>query len=134
MKTRSVGRGQIRRGWVLFEIIIALTVFSVAALGLANSLNASIDAMNYLNKSEEIRRGLMGLLAEARKRPKRGEMAMTRTDEKRGITYVTELVETKFAAIDGTPVTGLWILRATATFTERGEEKKEIVEVYVQKK
>ena len=126
MKARTPKK-QRRGGWMLLEVLIAVTVFSIAVIGMAEALNASIEAMNYLNQKEVIRNRLEALLVEARQMPKREEMAFSVVDQASGVSYRTELEELKWVNRKKEPVNGLYVLRAIAEYTSNGESAKEFV-------
>lgn len=119
------------RGYVLLEIIIALTVFAVVVTGLAGALHSSLDAANLLRRQAAIRRGLESILVEAKARPKREEMPMKNRDDALGIEYHSELEELKWVNRRRQPVKGLYILRAVATDLRLAKPLKETAEVYV---
>lgn len=118
-------------GFVLLEIIIALTIFAVAVTGLAVALHSALDASNRLRRQAAVRRGMESLLAEARQRPKREEMLLTRVDEGLGIEFHSELEELKWVNEKGNPVRGLYALRVTAKNLRRDTEPEDSAEVYV---
>lgn len=125
--SRHDGRG----GYVLLEIIIALTVFSVVVTGLAGALHSSLDAANVLRRQSAIRLGLESILVEAKAKPKREEMAMTYRDEGLGLEFRSELEELKWLNRRGRPVKSLYILRAVATDLRAAKPLKDKAEVYV---
>ncbi|MFN0127068.1 MAG: hypothetical protein ACKV19_10345 [Verrucomicrobiales bacterium] len=123
-------------GYVLLEIIIALTVFAVAIAGLCAVLHSSLDSANALRRSAAIRRGMEALLIEARQKPKREEMALTSADPMLGMEYRSSLQELKWSNRKGEPVRGLFLLRVEAHDTRaaaagRGTEPADVAEVYV---
>lgn len=120
-------------GYVLLEVIVALTVFAVVVGGLAGALHSSLDAANLLRRQAAIRRGLESALLEARSKPKREEMALAFKDEALGVEYRTELEELKWSNRDGKPVRGLWLLRAAATDLRAAKPLTDTAEVYVQR-
>lgn len=124
---RRAGRG----GYVLLEIIIALTVFAVSVAGLASVLHASLDSSNLLRRQASVRRGLESILVEARAKPKREEMPVSYRDDGLGIEYRTELEELKWVNRRGLPVKGLYILRAMATDLRASKPLNDTAEVYV---
>lgn len=123
------GRGV--RGYVLLEIIIALTIFAVVAVGLSVVLHSSLDSANTLRRQASIRRGLEAVLVEARQKPKREEMVISFRDEALGMEFRSELEELKWLNRDGRPVRGLYILRAIATDLRPENPRNESAEVYV---
>ncbi|CAN5228011.1 hypothetical protein BH23VER1_BH23VER1_06730 [soil metagenome] len=98
--------------FLLLEVIIALTVFSLVAVGLAVALQSSIDASNRLSRDLAIREGLEGMLVEAQAKPKTNEMAFSRHDEKLDLEFRTELEALQFTNSRGEPVDNRWLLRA----------------------
>ena len=123
----ALGRG----GYVLLEMIIALTVFAVVTTGLASSLHSSLDAANLLRRQAAVRRGLESILVEAKAKPKREEMAMAYRDDALGIEFRSELEELKWINRRGRPVKSLYILRALATDLRASKPLNDTAEVYV---
>jgi hypothetical protein len=118
-------------GFLLLEVIVALTVFSVVAVGLAVALHGAIDSAAFLEREDAVRRGLRSVMAEAQAMPKREEMALSRQDEPHGIAFSTELVPVEFANREGQPVRGLYLLRARARYQERGQEVEDVAELTI---
>ena len=123
--------GKRERGYLLLEVIIALTVFSLVAVGLAQALNSSIDSANFLRREAEIRRGLAGMLEQARAMPKRDQMVVSKKDEVLGVDYRTELEALEFMNRERERVNGLYVLRAFAKYQVDGKEVEDGTEVYV---
>lgn len=119
------------RGFVLLEIIIALTVFAVAVTGLAVALHSSLDASNQLRRQASVRRGMESLLAEARQQAKREEMQLSRSDETLGLSFQSTLEELKWTNRAGSPVRGLYRLRVVATSTQPDAVPENSAEIYV---
>lgn len=120
-----------RNGYVLLEIIIALTVFAVVVTGLANVLHSSLDGANELRRKAAIRRGLEAVLIEARHKPRREEMAVQHRDDDLGIEYNTSLEELKWVNRNGAPVRGMYVLRAQAVLKDAADRVADSAEVYV---
>lgn len=120
-----------RGGYVLLEIVIALTVFAVVVTGLATILHSTLDAANLLRRQASVRRGLEALLVEAKSKPKREEMPMKVKDDALGVEFHSELEELKWINRRRRPVKGLYVLRAVATDLRLGKRLNESAEVYV---
>lgn len=118
-------------GYVLLEIIIALTVFAVVVAGLASILHSSLDSANLLRRQAAVRRGLESILVEAKAKPKREEMPISYKDEGLGLEFRSELEELKWVNRRGLPVKGLYILRAVATDLRASKPLNDSAEVYV---
>ncbi|MEM7386711.1 MAG: hypothetical protein AAF514_17375 [Verrucomicrobiota bacterium] len=119
-----------REGYLLFEVMIALTVFGLVAVGLATAMNTAIDASHAVDKDRAIRHGLTSILQESQARPKK-QMAFSVKDERLQVEYKTELIPLQFANQDGEPVENLFILRATASFEESNLPQRQVAEIYV---
>ena len=131
MMARPPFYGARRHGYVLLEIIIALTVFAVVVTGLASALHSSLDAANLLRRQAAIRRGLESILVEAKAKPKREEMPMTYKDDALGVEFRSELEELKWVNRRRRPVKGLYILRAVAVDLRVAKALGDTAEVYV---
>ena len=129
---RSAGiSAGVCRGYVLLEIIIALTVFAVSVGGLASILHSSLDSANLLRRQASVRRGLSAILAEAKAKAKREEMVLSYRDDGLGIEFRWELEELKWVNRRGLPVKGLYILRAIAADLRLSKPLNDTAEVYV---
>ncbi|MDB6071590.1 MAG: hypothetical protein JWL81_2761 [Verrucomicrobiales bacterium] len=118
-------------GYVLLEIIIALTVFSVVVTGLAVLLHSTLDSANALRRQAAVRRGMEAILIEARDRTKREEMTLTQRDEVLGVEFRSALEEVKWINRSGQPVRGLYLLSATAKDLRGEMPERDRAEVYV---
>ena len=126
------GRHRLRpQGYVLLEIIIAMTVFAVSVAGLTAVLHSSLDSANLLRRQATVRRGLEAILAEAKAKPKREEMALSYRDDAAGVEYQSSLEELRWVNRRGQPVKGLYILRAVATDLRLARPLHDKAEVYV---
>ena len=118
-------------GYILLELVIALTIFSIAVLGLARSLSSALEVANSLNREKAIRIGLRSFLEEARHKPTTGEMAMSAADERLGCTYASIIDPAGLTNRDGRNLSDLYKLTATASFQIGAEAQQESVTVYV---
>src|SRR5437773_6466516 len=93
---------QVRpRGYVLFEVVLALTVFAVAVVGLARSLNSSLETGNILNRENAVRVGLRSFIEETR-RKEMADMATEARDDQLGAVYSSTVEELSVKNKDGT--------------------------------
>ncbi|GEP42727.1 type IV pilus modification PilV family protein [Brevifollis gellanilyticus] len=120
------------RGYILFELIIALTIFSIGVLGLAQTLNASMEVANILNLEQNIRRHLRTAV-EVLKRKPLTEMVWTEADTATGVTYNSTVEPVTLNMTNGNPVSDMYNLRVIATYTVGNEARDESVDVYVYK-
>jgi hypothetical protein len=130
-RTSFAIRHSLRGGYVLLELIIALTVFAVVVTGLARVLHASLDAANLLRRQAAVRHGLESILVEAKAKPKREEMKIAYRDDALGVEFRSELEELKWINRRQRPVKNLYILRAVATDLRTGKPMHDSAEVYV---
>lgn len=123
-------RGGQHCGYILIELIIALGIFATAVLGLASSLNLSLEIINTMNRENAIRISLRSFLEEARRKSV-ADMATSTTDERLGCTLTSTLEPAGLQNRDGKTLSDLYKLTATATYSEGSEQKEESVMVYV---
>lgn len=119
-------------GYILLEVIIALTIFSVAVLGLANSLNTGIETATIINRENAVRIGLRSFLEEIRRKPL-AEMAATTFDERLQTTFSSTVEEISLKDRNGSVLKDLYVLHATARFGEGNQAQVETVDMYVYK-
>ncbi len=129
--TQRARRGAIR-GYILFELIIALTIFAIGVLGLAQTLNASMEVANILNLDQNIRRHLRTAV-EVLKRKPLTEMVWTEPDTATGVTYASTVEPVSLTMTNGNPLNDMYNLRVIATYTVGNELREESVDVYVYK-
>ena len=124
----------IRRhsGYILLELIIALSIFSIGVLGLARTLNASMEVANILNKEQRIRIGLRSFVEEIRRKPMT-EMATTITDPALEVTYTSTLEPVSLIMTRGGTLADMYNLKVIASYTVGAELREETVDVYVYK-
>lgn len=127
-----IRRRRRRSGYLLLELILALTIFSLAVVGLARSLNLAIQTSAILNRENDIRLGLRSFLEEVRRKPV-GDMATSYTDERLGITFQSEVDELTLKDRNGTVLKDLYKLRAFATYEVGAEQREESVEMWIYK-
>lgn len=122
---------KLNRGFILFEVMIAIAVFAIVAISLATAMNTTIQASNYLDRQASIRMGMDSMIHEALRKPKREQMAFDYNDEALGVRYRTTLEVMRFTTYEGESLNGLYALRVHATYDEDGEERTDTVERYV---
>ncbi len=120
------------RAYILFELIIALTIFSIGVLGLAQSLNASMEVANILNKEQRLRIGLRSFVEEVRRKPL-NEMVTTLADTALGVTYTSTVEPVSLTMTRGGTLSDMYNLRVIASYTVGNELREESVDVYVYK-
>ena len=120
------------RGYILFELIIALSIFSIGVLGLARTLNASMEVAQILNKEERLRIAIRSMVEELRRKPL-NEMATTLSDVQLETTFTSSVDPVSLNMTRGNLMSDLYNLRIVASYRVGGEQREESVDVYVYK-
>ena len=129
MKTRPSTR---RSGYILFELVIALTIFALAVLGLAKSLNQALETANLLKRDQIIRIGMRNFLEEIRRKPLT-EMSTSQMDTTYGVTYTSSTEPVTLRTTSGGPLSDIYNLTIKATSSFDGVPQDDTLNVYVYK-
>jgi type II secretory pathway pseudopilin PulG len=121
-----------RPAYILLELVIALSIFSIAVLGLANSLSTSVEVSNILNRENAVQIGMRSFIEELRKKPL-ADMSTSYTDPALGVTYTSKMERLGLRTQRGETLADLYDLQVTATYAFGTEEKSDYVSVYVYK-
>lgn len=121
-----------RQGYILLELVIALTIFSIAVLGLARSLTSSLEVANIMNRDQMLRVGMRSFLEEVRIKPL-AEMSASFTDTATGITYSSSAEPLTLETSGGSNLPDLHELTIQATYDYAGEQRSDNISVYVYK-
>jgi len=121
-----------RGGYILLELVIALSMFAIGVLGLARALNTSMEVANILNKDQRVRIGMRSFLEEVRRKPL-NEMSTTYTDVATGVTYTSSVERVALTTTRGSTLDDLYNLKIVATFVAGSDQQEESVDVYVYK-
>jgi Tfp pilus assembly protein PilV len=119
-------------GYLLLEVILALTIFSIAVMGLMQSLNVAISSSSSLNRENDIRVGVRSFLEEIRRKPL-ADMATTYEDPRLGVTYTSTVEELELRDRNGTRLRNLYTLHVAVTYGEGNDKREETADVYVYK-
>lgn len=119
-------------GYILLELVIALTIFSIAVLGLAKTLNTSMEVINILNRDNLVRIGMRSFIEEIRRKPL-AELSTTYTDTVHEITYTSSAEPVSLTTTRGGTLADLYNLKIVATYTVAGQPQEETVNLYVHK-
>ena len=122
----------LRPGYILLELIIALAIFAIGVLGLARSLNASMEVANILNKDQRVRIGMRSFLEEIRRKPL-NEMSVSTTDALLGVTYTSSAEPVALTMTRGNTMQDMYNLKIIASYAVGSEQREESVDVYVYK-
>lgn len=120
-----------KAGYILLELIIALSIFAIAVLGLTKSLNTSLEVANILNHDYAIRLGLRSFVEEV-KRKSIANMTMTTTDPLLDVTYTSQAEPTQITVkTTGQVLEDIYQLTATATYIVGGKSREESVVLFL---
>jgi type II secretory pathway pseudopilin PulG len=117
---------------MLLELILALTLFSLAVLGLARSLQMSIQTASIINRDHDVRLALRGFLEEVRRKPL-AEMTQSYLDPRLNLTLQSSLTPLQLRDRNGAVLNNLYTLRVATTYEVGTEQREEFLEVFVYK-
>lgn len=120
------------RGYILFELVLALTIFAIAVLGLAKSLNQALETANLLKRDQIIRIGMRNVFEELRNKPL-AKMSTTITDTTYGISYTTSTEALSLKTTNGGILNDMYKLTIHATSSFDGVPQEDTLDVYVYK-
>jgi type II secretory pathway pseudopilin PulG len=118
------------RGYILLELIIALTVFSLAVMGLARALNNSLAVANILNRDYAVRLAMRSFLEEVRRKPL-ADMDATIQDPKLDLTLTSSVAPLDLRSKEGRAVEDMYTLTVTANYVAGGKAHDESIFVWV---
>jgi Tfp pilus assembly protein PilV len=119
-----------RSGYVLFEVVLALMIFALSVLKLAESLQLSLEVAETMSNQNKVRIGLRSFVEEMR-RKQVSEMATQVTDDALGVTYTSSVDPLTIKNLDGTVLTDLYVLHAKAEWGEGEAAHDESVDLYL---
>lgn len=111
-----------RRGMTLFEVILALALFSTAAVALVVTINAIGLAALEARSLRAIEQGLEGVMDEYSKNPQIVELNKEIKAGKDGVSYKISIKPVQnLKNQDGLALTNLFLIQVAATWKEDGE-------------
>ena len=133
MNVRSThSRRRARRGMVLFEVVIALTIFTLVSFSLVTALDSAFDAAMDRNEIDVAIRGLenqIALLHAARVLP--GEKDLP--DDGSGVLYHLAVEQEQLQDQKKQPVPNIDRATLTATWKSRGQaQERDVSELIYQ--
>lgn len=121
-----------RRGYILFELVIALSIFAISVLGLAKALNHALELANQLRREQIIRIGMRNFLEEIRRKPLT-EISMSTMDTTYGVTYTSSTEPVSLRTTSGNTLTDIYNLTIKATSSFNDTPQEDTLSVYVYK-
>jgi Tfp pilus assembly protein PilV len=133
MNTRRPSLPALRSGgYILFELIIAMAMFAIGVLGLAQAQTRAMEVANILNLEQNIRQHLRTNVEILRRKPLT-EMVWTEPDVATGVTYSSTVEPVSLTMTRGNTLDDMYNLRVIASYTVGNEAREETVDVYVYK-
>jgi hypothetical protein len=125
------GSPQKNRAYILLELVIALTVFSIAVVGLSGALSNCMETANIINKDYAVRLAMRSFIEEVRRKPV-SDMAVSTVDARLSVTF-TSTVEpiTLNFPVKNIDLTDLYALTVKAEYLAGGRQQEETLVVYV---
>ncbi len=118
--------------YVLFEVILALTIFAIAVVGLATALNNIIESAAAMNLDNSARIGLRSFIEEVRRKPI-ADMNTNVTDDVLGATYTSTVETLNLQNTDGVALSDLYTLHAKVAYGQGNTAREESMDLYVYK-
>lgn len=120
------------RGFVLLEVMLATTIFSLAVLGLILALNKVIQTSLDARRQNQIQMQLESRLAFLRTQPL-NEGTTKEDPDDTGVTYATEIKLLQIQNQDKTLVPNLYSVAVHASWQEGSDPREDSAEIYVYK-
>lgn len=118
------------RGVFLLEVILAISIFSIAIMGLAIALDRAIDTVILEDRQLALRQEMISRLAEVRKDVlKVGKTRLS--DDSSGVLFWKVVKPVNITTEGKKPLRDLYQLSIVAQYSEKDEEKEEELTVYL---
>ena len=126
------GRNSCQAGFTLFEVLVALGVFSIAVTGLAIALDSAVGAAFEARERSQCRTLLESRLAAAMSDPPLNGKRVIEARDNHGVRVEETLDVFEAKTTNGVVVPGLYKLKITAEF-EKGKSGRETAEILIYK-
>jgi Tfp pilus assembly protein PilV len=120
------------RGYILIEMVLAITIFAIAVLGLVKAMNQAGETANLLRRDQIIRVGMRNFFEELRNKPL-AQMSTTQMDTTYGITYTSTTEALSLKTTSGSVLSDMYNLTIHATSSFDGVPQEDTLNVYVYK-
>lgn len=117
-------------GYILFEVVLALTIFALTVVKLTGTLQAGLEVAGDIANENKIHIGLRSFIEETR-RKQVSEMATQTTDDTLGVTYSSTVDDLTLKNQDGTVLQDLYVLHAKANWGDGDNAREEAVDLYL---
>lgn len=119
-------------GYLLLELILAMTLFGLAVLGLARTLQLGLQTSSIIRRDHEVRLALRCFLEEVRRKPF-AELVQSYQEPRLNITLQSTVEPLQIRNHQGTVLNDLYKLRVFSTYEAGAELHQETLEVFIYK-
>lgn len=120
-----------RRGFLLLEVVLALTVFGIAATGFAVAMKKTADAALMAQRQVQVTRILQSAMDEAISTPTMEERKTTIDVVELGMKIDTEIKKLEdLENQDGQPLQEMYRIAVTARWVENGRPEERSAETW----
>jgi type II secretory pathway pseudopilin PulG len=117
-------------GYILLELIIALSIFSMAVVGLSMALNNTLQTANMLNKDYAVRLAMRSFLEEIKRKPL-ADMATSLENPQLDLVLTSTVEPLEIRSKEGRAVEDIYTLTVRADYTAGGRARDETVFLWV---
>ena len=116
--------------YILLELIIALSIFSMAVVGLSMALNNTLQTANMLNKDYAVRLAMRSFLEEIKRKPL-ADMATTLENPQLDLVLTSTVEPLEIRSKEGRAIEDMYTLTVRADYTAGGRVRDETVFIWV---
>ena len=114
-------------GFTLFEVLLALMIFSVAVIALVEAINGMGNASVEARRNQEIVARLNSLMTEVTRlpgKPGTSDRSLDKTMTENGVDYHVKITPVELANKDGQPLPNMYAVKATARWKDSGHPEE----------
>jgi prepilin-type N-terminal cleavage/methylation domain-containing protein len=129
-RVRVQSPGHKKGGFVLWEMLLALSIFSIVALSLTTALQQAADTARLLRQDSQVRHDLESILAES----STTKLAAGKTDIPLGdqrVHYEREVAPVQAKNSKGQPLDHFWRITVRASWQETNQSRSSQAELIV---
>jgi prepilin-type N-terminal cleavage/methylation domain-containing protein len=127
---RSPGNEGTKSGFVLWEMLLALSIFSIVALSLSTALQQTANTARLLRQDSQVRHDLESILVETSTiKLAAGKNEIALGDQR--VRYVREVAPVLAKNSRGQPLDHLWRITVRATWQETNQSRSSQAELIV---
>jgi type II secretory pathway component PulJ len=120
------------KGFLLFEVILALAIFSMVMVGLAQSMQLTLGSLTHARMESYVREELASRMALTQAQPaslKEGELR--ETADERGVTYTRTVEPLSLQTKEGFRLPTIYRVEWSANWLNGGEPMQKSYQVYL---